>query len=57
MHLRTRTRLRPVAVGQLRLDRLQTWSKQSGAPLETVYIGTSDYNKKIPAAIDSKKVR
>jgi multiple sugar transport system substrate-binding protein len=42
------------AFDQLRLDRLQAWSKQSGVPVETVMIGTSDYNKKIPAAIESK---
>jgi ABC-type glycerol-3-phosphate transport system substrate-binding protein len=42
------------AFDQLRLDRLQAWSKQSSVPVETVMIGTSDYNKKIPAAIESK---
>jgi len=47
-----KTRLDPF--DKYRTDRIQAWSKQANVPVEVVEIGTSDYGKKIPAAIESK---
>ncbi|MFN8524968.1 MAG: extracellular solute-binding protein [Chloroflexota bacterium] len=47
-----KTRLDPL--DKWRTDRIQAWSKQSGVAVEVVEIGTSDYGKKVPAAIESK---
>jgi multiple sugar transport system substrate-binding protein len=47
-----KTRLDPF--DKYRTDRIQAWGKQANVPLEVVEIGTSDYGKRIPAAIESK---
>jgi len=47
-----KTRLEPL--DRLRTERIQAWAKQSAVEVEIVEIATSDYNKKIPAAIESK---
>ena len=47
-----KTRLDPF--DKYRTERIQAWSKQANVPLEVVEIGTSDYGKRIPAAIESK---
>jgi multiple sugar transport system substrate-binding protein len=47
-----KTRLDPF--DKYRTDRIQAWSKQANVPVEVIEIGTSDYGKKIPAAIESK---
>lgn len=47
-----KTRLDPL--DKHRTDRIMAWSKQSGVNVEIVEIATSDYGKRIPAAIESK---
>jgi multiple sugar transport system substrate-binding protein len=47
-----KTRLDPF--DKYRTDRIQAWGKQASVPVEVVEIGTSDYGKRIPAAIESK---
>jgi multiple sugar transport system substrate-binding protein len=47
-----KTRLDPF--DKYRTDRILAWGKQSGVNTEVVEIGTSDYGKRIPAAIESK---
>jgi len=47
-----KTRLDPF--DKYRTERIQAWSKQANVPVEVVEIGTSDYGKRIPAAIESK---
>ncbi len=47
-----KTRLDPFDT--YRTDRIMAWGKQAGVNTEVVEIGTSDYGKRIPAAIESK---
>ena len=47
-----KTRLDPL--DKHRTDRILLWGKQAGVNTEVVEIGTSDYGKRIPAAIESK---
>ena len=47
-----KTRLDPF--DKYRTERIQAWSKQANVPVDVIEIGTSDYGKKIPAAIESK---
>lgn len=47
-----RSRLDPF--DDLRRERIRSWSEDSGVPVNIVDIATSDYNKKIPAAIESR---
>ena len=47
-----KTRLDPL--DKYRTDRIMAWGKQAGITTEVVEIGTSDYGKRIPAAIESK---
>ncbi|MGE3269643.1 MAG: ABC transporter substrate-binding protein [Chloroflexota bacterium] len=42
------------AFDKYRTERIQAWGKQANVPVEVVEIGTSDYGKRIPAAIESK---
>jgi multiple sugar transport system substrate-binding protein len=42
------------AFDKYRTERIQTWGKQANVPVDVVEIGTSDYGKRIPAAIESK---
>ena len=47
-----KTRLDPL--DKHRTDRVMLWGQQAGVKTEVVEIGTSDYGKRIPAAIESK---
>jgi multiple sugar transport system substrate-binding protein len=47
-----KTRLDPL--DSWRTERIQAWSKQANVAVEIIEIATSDYNKKVPAAIESK---
>lgn len=47
-----KTRLEPL--DRWRTERIQAWGKQVGVEVDVIEIGTSDYGKKIPAAIESK---
>lgn len=47
-----KTRLDPL--DKLRTERIQAWGKQASVAVEVVEIGTSDYGKRVPAAIESK---
>jgi multiple sugar transport system substrate-binding protein len=47
-----KTRLDPFDI--YRTERIQAWSKQSGVKVDVTEIPTSDYGKRIPAAIESK---
>jgi multiple sugar transport system substrate-binding protein len=47
-----KTRLEPL--DRWRTERIQAWGKQAGVNVDVIEIATSDYNKKIPAAIESK---
>jgi multiple sugar transport system substrate-binding protein len=47
-----KTRLDPF--DKYRTDRVKAWGDQAKVQVEVVEIGTSDYGKKIPAAIESK---
>ena len=47
-----KTRLDPL--DKHRTDRILLWGKQTGITTEVVEIGTSDYGKRVPAAIESK---
>jgi multiple sugar transport system substrate-binding protein len=47
-----KTRLDPL--DKHRTDRILLWGQQAGVKTEIVEIGTSDYGKRIPAAIESK---
>src|SRR5207248_6768981 len=47
-----KTRLDPF--DKYRTDRIKAWGEQAKVQVEVVEIGTSDYGKKIPAAIESK---
>jgi len=49
-----KTRLEPF--DKYRTERIQTWSKQAGVAVDVVEIPTSDYGKRIPAAIESKTI-
>ncbi len=47
-----KTRLDPL--DKWRTERIQAWGKQANVNLEIIEIATSDYGKKVPAAIESK---
>ena len=47
-----KTRLEPL--DKLRTERIQAWGKQASVAVEVVEIGTSDYGKRVPAAIESR---
>ena len=47
-----KTRLEPL--DKHRTERIQAWGKQAGVSVDVIEIGTSDYGKRIPAAIESK---
>jgi len=47
-----KTRLDPL--DKHRTDRIMLWGQQAGVKTEVVEIGTSDYGKRVPAAIESK---
>ncbi|MCC6180091.1 MAG: extracellular solute-binding protein [Chloroflexi bacterium] len=47
-----KTRLDPF--DKYRTERIQAWGTQAGVKVDVVEIGTSDYGKRIPAAIESK---